>query len=88
MMRPYRKKPITIEAMQVTKEMLSAPQESFAFLDVPKDTVIWNDGWSYVAVRNSTGLNHAGPGDWIIRGLDGEIYVCPGDKFERTYEPA
>jgi len=84
----YRKKPIIIEALQVTAEMLNDPEGNFKHLDVPKDTIIWHDSWSYVAVRNATGLNHAGVGDWIITGLDGEIYVCPGDKFERTYEPA
>ena len=28
------------------------------------------------------------PGEWLIRGIAGEYYVCQGDIFESTYEPA
>jgi hypothetical protein len=26
-------------------------------------------------------------GDWIIRGVQGELYPCKPDIFEATYEP-
>lgn len=33
--------------------------------------------------------NHiASPGDFIIRGVDGECYPCKPDIFVETYEPA
>ena len=28
----------------------------------------------------------AGPGDWIIKGVQGELYPCKPDIFEATYE--
>ena len=28
------------------------------------------------------------PGDWIIKGVNGEIYPCKHDIFEKTYELA
>ena len=28
------------------------------------------------------------PGDWIIRGVKGELYPCKPDIFAATYEPA
>ena len=28
------------------------------------------------------------PGDWIIRGVKGELYPCRADIFELTYEVA
>ena len=32
---------------------------------------------------------HVGqPGDWLIRGVQGELYFCKPDIFEQTYEPA
>jgi len=34
------------------------------------------------------GLMRAKPGDWIIRGIQGEFYPCKPDIFEQTYEPA
>jgi hypothetical protein len=30
----------------------------------------------------------ANPGDWIIRGVQGEFYPCKPDIFEATYSPA
>lgn len=30
----------------------------------------------------------ANPGDWIIRGVKGELYPCKPDIFEATYEEA
>ena len=29
----------------------------------------------------------ARPGDWIIRGVNGEFYPCKADIFAKTYEP-
>lgn len=29
----------------------------------------------------------ASPGDWIIRGVKGELYPCKPDIFAATYEP-
>lgn len=34
------------------------------------------------------GVHEAKPGDWIIRGVQGEIYPCKPDIFAETYEPA
>ena len=28
------------------------------------------------------------PGDWIIKGVQGEFYACKPDIFEQTYEKA
>lgn len=34
------------------------------------------------------GVHRADPGDWIIRGVKGELYPCKPDIFAATYEPA
>ena len=34
------------------------------------------------------GVMQAKPGDWIIRGVQGEFYPCKPDIFAATYEPA
>ena len=26
------------------------------------------------------------PGDYLMQGIDGELYICDGDIFERTYD--
>lgn len=33
------------------------------------------------------GPHCASPGDWIIRGVKGELYPCKPDIFAMTYEP-
>jgi hypothetical protein len=34
------------------------------------------------------GVHRCDFGDWIIQGVNGEIYPCKPDIFEKTYEPA
>lgn len=33
------------------------------------------------------GLRLAKQGEWVIRGVKGELYPCKPDVFEATYEP-
>jgi hypothetical protein len=42
-----------------------------------------NDEW---AINTLEGTMWAQPGDWIIKGLQGEFYTCNPDIFEDTYE--
>jgi hypothetical protein len=45
---------------------------------------IWHDhGW----IDTLEGGHIVCPGDWIIRGVQGEFYPCKPDIFEATYEP-
>jgi hypothetical protein len=37
---------------------------------------------------NGEAKHIADPGDWIIRGIQGELYPCKPDIFELTYEAA
>jgi hypothetical protein len=84
-MPKFRKKPVVIEAVQLTRENRA-------------DVQAWCGGktWSEPPMRAVTGLtihtlegdHHAGFGDWIIRGVKGEFYPCKPDIFEATYEPA
>ena len=39
-------------------------------------------------VETLEGVMVANKGDWIIKGVQGEIYPCKPDIFEQTYEPA
>jgi hypothetical protein len=41
-----------------------------------------------IIIRTLEGGMTAPPGDWIIRGVQGEFYPCKPDIFEATYEPA
>lgn len=42
----------------------------------------------HLDVYTLEGIMRAGDGDWIIKGMQGEVYPCKPDIFEATYEPA
>ena len=37
-------------------------------------------------VESMEGLVRGKPGDWLMRGVRGELYVCDREIFEQTYE--
>ncbi|OMF00278.1 hypothetical protein BK124_11515 [Paenibacillus amylolyticus] len=41
-----------------------------------------------VGIITLEGTMWASPGDWIIKGVNGEFYPCKPDIFEKTYDPA
>ena len=74
----YRKKPVIIEAMQLTRENQ---------MDVSLwcSAVVHYD--EYLTIYTLEGTHRADFGDWIIKGVKGEFYPCKPDIFEMTYEP-
>lgn len=82
--RRYRKKPVVIEAMQTGVD-------DARLRDWSHGTVIFypeGDDGPYAVVRTLEGLMYVAPGDWIIRGVQGEFYSCNPDIFAATYEEA
>lgn len=43
-------------------------------------------GMHVLEIETLEGVMTAQPGDWIIRGVKGEIYPCKPDIFQQTYE--
>ena len=39
-----------------------------------------------VVIKTRAGYRYIEKGDWIIRGIKGEFYLCKPDIFEKTYE--
>ena len=37
-------------------------------------------------VETLEGTHHGNPGDWLMRGVEGELYPCKESVFEKTYE--
>lgn len=44
-------------------------------------------GEDLLEIATLEGVMIASPGDWIIRGTEGELYPCKPPVFERKYEP-
>lgn len=81
----FRKKPVVIEAMQFIDQssinrMCNLWGGSFlevADFDNEKDNFF---------IRTLEGTMWASRNDWIIKGVNGEFYLCKPDIFEATYE--
>jgi len=82
----FRKKPVVIEAAQWTgtadsyREVLGFVGDRAAF-NGEKNPPTWE-------ITTLEGVMTANQGDWIIRGVKGELYPCKPDIFEATYEAA
>jgi len=78
----YRKKAIVIEAIQWTGENMEEVKE----FGTGFRAISFEPGRCYIETLE--GVMAANVGDWIIKGIKGEIYPCKPDIFEATYEPA
>jgi len=87
--KKYRKKPVVIEAYQL----------SYPYGDNAYDIAEWCGGEvkkndhlkyyeirSYLVIHTLEGDHLAKPGDYIIKGVRGEFYPCDMDIFEETYD--
>lgn len=84
----FRKKPVVIEAWQFPP----AGQESAAMpawlVDAGRaGTTMFHPG-SHVEIKTLEGTMRADAGDWIIRGVKGELYPCKPEIFAATYDAA
>jgi len=78
----FRKKPVVIEAMRVSKPYKHIIAWSGAGKVMDRGKV------AYLIIHTLEGDMRADPGDWIIRGVQGEFYPCKPDIFAATYEEA
>ena len=94
----FRKRPVVVEAMRwdgsveeatvVIDWIIATGTRSATYRCDGPDGCPGTVGAHYVAVETLEGTMLASPGDWIIRGVQGEHYPCKPDIFEQTYEPA
>ena len=83
MKRKYRKKPVVIEAIKLTKDSL---EECLEFLSVESAGGIAQIFSQGLNIKTLEGIMHANYGDYIIKGVHGEYYPCKPDIFKETYE--
>lgn len=98
----FRKKPVVIEAVQLRwdtwDEMckfagvgkLEDGKPQGCFLDEDGGYALPDNQWSDnmgMLIPTKEGLMTARELDWIIKGVQGELYPCKPDIFEATYEP-
>lgn len=95
----YRKKPVIVEAFQMTKEQFDN-KENWPLWLIEAWNKDWiEDGSLFVTIEDEKnnqinklfihtleGNHMVSWGDYIIRGVKGELYPCKPDIFEATYE--
>jgi hypothetical protein len=85
MMTQYVKKPVTIEAFQ----LLSGARLPEWFMEAVKNGILQPFENQYVTINPHDGNQNGGKavtGDYIIKGIKGEIYPCEADIFEASYD--
>jgi len=90
MMSKYRKKPVEIEAF---KFYVDPMPDWFMDKVTTNEVSLRNCGYShstieeaYCEIKTLEGTMKGNGGDYIIKGVQGEIYPCKPDIFESTYE--
>lgn len=87
-MPTFRKMPVEIEAIKFDGYEASAREIEKAFRAEYEIEGYADYGGRLVRLRIKTleGTMTADPGDWIIKGVKGEVYPCKPDIFAATYE--
>lgn len=89
----YRKKPVVIEAFQYDGDLKGADGKYYvpdwAVKAFEGGTLYYdstNQPPTELKIKTLEGDMTASVGDYIIRGVNGELYPCKPDIFEKTYE--
>ena len=88
-MAKFRKKPVVIEAFRLNERGLIA--EDWFWDAVTRNDIITHcfgkhepcPAWCEIKTLEGTMI--ANTGDYIIKGIRGEIYPCKADIFQKTY---
>lgn len=90
----YRKKPVVIEAFQYDGDLMNSNGEycvpewavrAFQFGIMYYDSIDEGPPCE-LFIQTLEGVHHVSLGDYIIQGIQGELYPCKPDIFEKTYE--
>jgi hypothetical protein len=80
----YRKKPVVIEAVQ-WEPSFTGQRQILELCSRPNE-VRFDIKGGRVYIETLEGTMIAQCGDWIIKGVKGELYPCKPEIFEATYE--
>lgn len=89
-MSKYRKKPVVVEAFQFYVDgMPDWFMDKVSSCEVTLRKCNYNQydiNEAYCEIKTLEGVMTANGGDYIIKGVQGELYPCKPDIFEATYE--
>lgn len=93
----YRKKPVVIEAVQMTSDKI---KDAYEFIHGPVilensisqdkwhdyEAIVQRDGMRLKTLESDGEYQVANIDDFIIKGVEGEFYPCKPNIFKKTYE--
>lgn len=84
-MSKYRKKPVVIDAFLLDSNS-GAPHWFLQAVETGVVEIHHKKKYILLKIKTLEGTMKAKEGDYIIQGVNGEIYPCKADIFEKTYE--
>ena len=94
-MAKYRKKPVVIEAFQYDGDLKDSDGNWYvpnwaveatkrvSCIMLPKAVTLRQ---CELFIETLEGIHHVSVWDYVIKGVNGELYPCKPDIFEKTYE--
>jgi hypothetical protein len=96
----YRKKPVVVQAFQMTLERRwdnsewpnwlhrawNTEGEGGLRIDADAPVADGHESAAELVIYTLEGVHRVSWNDWIIRGVEGELYPCKPGIFEETYE--
>ena len=83
------KKPVTIECFKYDGDLMNSNGEYYVpewAVEAEKNGTIFFKDQGEMYIKTLEGDHHASVGDYIIQGVNGELYPCKSDIFEKTYD--
>jgi hypothetical protein len=82
----YRKKPLVVEAW-VIGPCGDTPPPDWVMAGFAQYLLDWDGSSETMLIQTSEGPIKGNCGDYLIRGIRGELYACKPDIFAETYDP-
>lgn len=88
--KTYRKKPVEIQAMQITDSLASVAAAANWIVEnggsCTSPMAFYERHETAFRIKTLEGVMDVDLGDYVIRGVQGEFYPCKPDIFAATYE--
>lgn len=81
----YRKKPVVIEAFEWQPNIQAEIAPEW-FFDACRKRTAYPEYDGSLTIRTLEGNHRCNIGDYVIQGVNGELYPCKPDIFAKTYE--
>ena len=88
-MAKYRKKPVVIDAIHYNgwdKTLIFSEWPTWLNTAIDGNIIFLDESDEVLKINTPEGCMSLSEGDYLIRGVKGEIYPCKPEIFEMSYE--